>query len=149
MLITTRNWLYHSQRKKIMSFFWTLPNLWQDPHACPLPKLDHNGKRWTQPFISNWKQYVILDCATSCKADILSGAPQGTVLSPMLFQSSSMTFKTWSSPRWRWQSSLKGEREWPLQSASRHQKRLKKTCKRVLTLTNAQSFELLLTAERS
>ena len=60
------------------------------PHRRLLGKLDHYGIRgsthqWITSFLTHRTQQVIVDGATSEKAPVLSGVPQGTVLGPLLF----------------------------------------------------------------
>ena len=60
------------------------------PHRKLLGKLDHYGIRdsthqWITSFLTHRTQRVIMDGATSEKAPVLSGVPQGTVLGPFLF----------------------------------------------------------------
>lgn len=60
------------------------------PHRRLLGKLDHYGirdhtHRWIKSFLSGRTQQVIVDGATSEKAPVISGVPQGTVLGPLLF----------------------------------------------------------------
>ena len=60
------------------------------PHRRLLGKLDHYGIRgsthqWITSFLRQRTQQVIVDRATSEKAPVLSGVPQGTVLGPLLF----------------------------------------------------------------
>ena len=40
---------------------------------------------WIQSFLSERTQQVILNGRSSQKADVLSGAPKGTVLGPLLY----------------------------------------------------------------
>ena len=59
------------------------------PHLPLLAKIHHYGIRgltynWIQSFLKDRNQQVI-DGATSDKAQVVSGVPQGTVLSPLLF----------------------------------------------------------------
>ena len=60
------------------------------PHRRLLGKLDHYGiwsstHHWIISFLRQRTQQVIVDGATSEKAQVLSGVPQGTVLGPLLF----------------------------------------------------------------
>lgn len=60
------------------------------PHQRLLSKLEFYGirgttKQWIKAFLSNRAQQVIVDGATSDKAPVISGVPQGTVLGPLLF----------------------------------------------------------------
>ena len=60
------------------------------PNRRLLGKLDHYGIRgsthqWITSFLRQRTQQVIVDGATSEKAPVLSGVPQGTVLGPLLF----------------------------------------------------------------
>ncbi|MEW8544204.1 MAG: reverse transcriptase family protein, partial [Candidatus Thiodiazotropha sp.] len=60
------------------------------PHQRLLGKLDHYGIRgnthqWIKSFLSGRSQQVIVDGASSEKAPVISGVPQGTVLGPLLF----------------------------------------------------------------
>ena len=47
--------------------------------------LDGKILKWIESFLTNRKQVVVVDCATSEPADIKSGVPQGSVLGPLLF----------------------------------------------------------------
>ena len=40
---------------------------------------------WIQSFLRYRKNWVLLEGVTSAEADVISGVPQGTVLSPLLF----------------------------------------------------------------
>ena len=60
------------------------------PHRRLLGKIDHYGirgqtHRWIKSFLADRTQQVIVDGATSEKAPVISGVPQGTVLGPLLF----------------------------------------------------------------
>ena len=60
------------------------------PHRRLLGKLNHYGIRgqtheWIKSFLSGRTQQVIVDGATSEKAPVVSGVPQGTVLGTLLF----------------------------------------------------------------
>ena len=60
------------------------------PHQRLLAKLDHYGinsqvRKWTQSFLGNRKQQVIIEGHSSTSSDVLSGVPQGSVLGPILF----------------------------------------------------------------
>ena len=60
------------------------------PNRRLLGKIDHYGirgqtHRWIKSFLVGRTQQVILDGATSEKAPVVSGVPQGTVLGPLLF----------------------------------------------------------------
>ena len=60
------------------------------PHSRLFYKLHHYSIRgtpltWIKNFLSNRSQRVILDNKQSSSSDVLSGAPQGTVLAPLLF----------------------------------------------------------------
>ena len=60
------------------------------PHQRLLHKLDHYGIRgttlnWTQNFLTNRTQKVVVDGSSSESARVKSGVPQGTVLGPLLF----------------------------------------------------------------
>ena len=60
------------------------------PHQRLIAKLDFYGIRgstlnWIKAFLSNRSQQVIVDGATSDRAPVVSGVPQGTVLGPLLF----------------------------------------------------------------
>ena len=60
------------------------------PHRRLLEKINHYGIRgqthgWIKSFLSGRTQQVIVDGATSEKAPVISGVPQGTVLGPLLF----------------------------------------------------------------
>ena len=59
-------------------------------HAGLLGKLEHYGidskiLLWITNFLNNRKQRVVVDGSFSNFADVESGVPQGTVLSPLLF----------------------------------------------------------------
>jgi hypothetical protein len=41
--------------------------------------------KWIKAFLSNRKQHALVDGATSDRANVVSGVPQGTVLGPLLF----------------------------------------------------------------
>lgn len=63
------------------------------PHLCLLMKLCHMGIRnnavkWIESFnrqLTNHHQQVVLEGASSNRAKVSSGVPQGTVLGPLLF----------------------------------------------------------------
>ena len=60
------------------------------PHQRLLAKLDHYGinsqvRKWTQSFLGNRKQQVIIEGHSSTSSYVLSGVPQGSVLGPILF----------------------------------------------------------------
>ena len=60
------------------------------PHQRLLHKFDFYGIRektlgWIQAFLISRTQQVVLEGQHSSPADVLSGAPQGTVLGPLLF----------------------------------------------------------------
>eukprot|EP00745_Piridium_sociabile_P038114 TRINITY_DN6956_c0_g1_i9.p1 TRINITY_DN6956_c0_g1~~TRINITY_DN6956_c0_g1_i9.p1 ORF type:complete len:264 (+),score=58.10 TRINITY_DN6956_c0_g1_i9:30-821(+) len=60
------------------------------PHARLLHKLEYYGVRtntlrWIGSFLTNRKQEVLMEGTHSSQADVTSGVPQGTVLSPLLF----------------------------------------------------------------
>jgi len=60
------------------------------PHKRLLHKLCHYGVRgktlqWITSFLSSRTQQVLVEGCESAKLDVLSGAPQGTVLGPLLF----------------------------------------------------------------
>ena len=59
-------------------------------HSILLHKLEHYGIRgtalnWFKSYLSNRKQYVYINGATSTLLDITCGVPQGSVLGPLLF----------------------------------------------------------------
>ena len=59
-------------------------------HGILLKKLEHHGIRgtvlgWFQSYLSDRKQYVVIDkCESEC-ANISCGVPQGSILGPILF----------------------------------------------------------------
>ena len=60
------------------------------PHKLLLHKLEKYGIRgqllqWLEHFLTKRKMRVVVDGEASQDADVLSGVPQGTVLSPILF----------------------------------------------------------------
>ena len=60
------------------------------PHAPLLQKLADIGinpylLRWIQSYLTNRKQYVAVEGASSPMLQVLSGVPQGSVLGPLLF----------------------------------------------------------------
>ena len=62
------------------------------PHRRLLLKLESTGVKnyvlnWVRDFLSNRKQRVIINGASSQDADVTSGIPQGSVLGPLLFVS--------------------------------------------------------------
>ena len=67
------------------------------PHAGLLGKLEHYGidskiLLWITNFLNNRKQRVVVDGSFSNYADVESGVPQGTVLGPLLFLLTLMTY---------------------------------------------------------
>ena len=60
------------------------------PHQRLLYKLHYYGVRentllWTQAFLDQRKQQVLLECCRLSQADVISYVPQGTVLGSLLF----------------------------------------------------------------
>jgi hypothetical protein len=60
------------------------------PHQRLLKKLPHYGiqdtaYKWIKAFLSNRKQQVLVDGATSDSANVVSGVSQGTVLGQLFF----------------------------------------------------------------
>ena len=60
------------------------------PHLRLLAKIHHYGIRgpaynWIRSFLKDRNQQVVVDGATSDKAQVVSGVPQDTVLGPLLF----------------------------------------------------------------
>jgi hypothetical protein len=60
------------------------------PHQRLLRKIDHYGIRgathnWLKDFLNDRSQQVLVEGATSTKAPVQSGVPQGSVLGPLMF----------------------------------------------------------------
>ena len=59
-------------------------------HNILLHKVSHYGIKETAldlfaSYLKNWTQYVIIDNVESYHANITTGVPQGSILSPLLF----------------------------------------------------------------
>ena len=66
-------------------------NVWHSQPWNLLKKLEYYGitavnmLKWSQSYLSNWKQYVSVNDHSSVLLDNICGVPQGSILRPLLF----------------------------------------------------------------
>jgi len=80
-----------SSKEKTLSIFLDLSKAFDTlPHATILHKLEHYGIRgianmWFKSYLTDRKQFMTINSATSMEQPITCGVPQGSILGPILF----------------------------------------------------------------
>ena len=90
LLETTHNWLQLMEEgHEVGAVFFDLKKAFDSvPHRALLQKLETIGVnklllKWLHSYLTNRKQQVVVNGATSTPANVLSGVPQGSVIGPL------------------------------------------------------------------